>query len=191
MKKVGVSYLALNRPADTLSGGELQRVRLASSIGSALVGVCYILDEPSIGLHQRDNNRLIDSLRDLQRIGNTVIVVEHDDAMMREADWVIDMGPGAGQHGGSIVVEGPPDDVIACNDSLTGLYLSGSLQIEVPADRRPPDSSKSLVIDGVETNNLQQVVAEFPLGTLICVTGVSVSGKSSLVNETLAPALLR
>ena len=191
LKKVGVSYLALNRPADTLSGGELQRVRLASSIGSALVGVCYILDEPSIGLHQRDNNRLIDSLRDLQRIGNTVIVVEHDDAMMREADWVIDMGPGAGQHGGSIVVEGPPDDVIACNDSLTGLYLSGSLQIEVPADRRPPDSSKSLVIDGVETNNLQQVVAEFPLGTLICVTGVSGSGKSSLVNETLAPALLR
>lgn len=191
LEKVGVSYLALNRSADTLSGGELQRVRLASSIGSALVGVCYILDEPSIGLHQRDNNRLIDSLRDLQRLGNTVIVVEHDDAMMREADWVIDMGPGAGQHGGSIVVEGPPDDVIACDDSLTGLYLSGSRKIAVPVDRRQQDSGKSLVIEGVETNNLQHITAEFPLGTLICVTGVSGSGKSSLVNETLAPALLR
>lgn len=191
LAKVGVSYLTLDRAADTLSGGELQRVRLATSIGSGLVGVCYVLDEPSIGLHPRDNQRLIEALRDLQRQGNTVIVVEHDEAIMREADWLIDIGPGAGQHGGQIVAQGTPVEVQADAASLTGAYLSGRARIEVPAKRRRASKTRSITIEGVTTNNLRNVTAHFPLGLLCCVTGVSGSGKSSLVNETLARALVR
>ena len=189
--KVGVDYLTLDRPADTLSGGELQRVRLATSIGSGLVGVCYVLDEPSIGLHQRDNQRLIDALRDLQRQGNTVLVVEHDEAMMREADRLIDVGPGAGAEGGRIIAQGAPEDV--CNDpaSVTGRYLGGMTKIEVPPKRRRAAKSRSIVIEGATINNLKDVNASFPLGCFICVTGVSGSGKSSLVNETLARAIVR
>jgi excinuclease ABC subunit A len=188
--KVGLNYLTLNRPADTLSGGESQRVRLATSIGSGLVGVCYVLDEPSIGLHQRDNQRLIDALRDLQHQGNTVIVVEHDEAMIRQADELIDIGPGAGADGGRIMAQGPPESVDA-PDSITVKYLNGVERIEVPAKRRRVAKSRSIRIDGVTTNNLKNVDATFPLGCLTCVTGVSGSGKSSLVNETLSRALVQ
>lgn len=191
LEQVGVDYLTLDRAADTLSGGELQRVRLATGIGSGLVGVCYVLDEPSIGLHQRDNQRLIDALRDLQRQGNTVLVVEHDEAMMRQADWLVDMGPGAGSQGGSIVAQGTPDSVTANPQSLTGRYLSGAESIPVPAERRQPKKSHAITIEGATANNLQSVTVSFPLQLLVCVTGVSGSGKSSLVNETLAPALLQ
>ena len=188
---VGVGYLTLDRSADTLSGGELQRVRLATSIGTGLVGVCYVLDEPSIGLHPRDNQRLIDSLRNLQVGGNTVLVVEHDETMMRQADRLIDMGPGAGREGGQIVAEGTPQEVANDMRSPTGAYLSGRRQIPVPVRRRRTAKSRSLQIDGVTTNNLRDVSVHFPLESLVCVTGVSGSGKSSLVNETLAPAVLR
>jgi len=188
--KVGVEYLTLDRPAATLSGGELQRVRLASGLGSGLVGVCYVLDEPSIGLHPRDNQRLIEALRELQRAGNTVVVVEHDEAIMRQADWLLDLGPGAGERGGHIVALGTPDDV-ANDDSPTGRYLSGRESIPVPAARRRTAKSRSITIEGVSTNNLRQVTARFPLSALVCVTGVSGSGKSSLLNETLARALNR
>ena len=191
LHKVGVDYLTLHRSADTLSGGELQRVRLATSIGSGLVGVCYVLDEPSIGLHPRDNRRLIDALRDLQRQDNTVLVVEHDEAMMREADHLIDVGPGAGWEGGQIVAQGTVEQVLQNQDSITGQYLSGGLKIAVPARRRRLSKARSLTIDGVATNNLKDVEVRFPLNALVCVTGVSGSGKSSLVNETLAPALIR
>lgn len=191
LEKVGVDYLTLDRPADTLSGGELQRVRLATGIGSGLVGVCYVLDEPSIGLHQRDNQRLIDALRELQQQGNTVLVVEHDEAMMRSADWLIDMGPGAGLHGGKIVAEGTPTEVMANPLSITGRYLSGDLAIAVPQERRKTAKTRSITIEGVTTNNLKDVDARIPLGALVCVTGVSGSGKSSLINETLARALSR
>lgn len=189
MKHVGVDYLTLDRPADTLSGGELQRVRLATCIGSGLVGVCYVLDEPSIGLHPRDNQRLIASLRDLQQQGNTVVVVEHDEAMMREADRLIDIGPGAGMHGGTLVAEGSPAEVIAEAESLTGKYLRGEATIAVPNPRRPFNKSRSLVLEGATTNNLQDVTARIPLGALVCITGVSGSGKSSLIHETLVPAV--
>ena len=188
---VGVGYLTLDRSADTLSGGELQRVRLATSIGTGLVGVCYVLDEPSIGLHPRDNQRLIDSLRNLQVGGNTVLVVEHDETVMRQADRLIDMGPGAGWEGGQIVAQGTPQEVADDMDSPTGAYLSGRRQIPVPVRRRRTAKSRSLQIDGVTTNNLRDVSVHFPLEALVCVTGVSGSGKSSLVNETLAPAVLR
>ena len=188
---MGVEYLTLDRPADTLSGGELQRVRLATGIGSGLVGVCYVLDEPSIGLHQRDNQRLIDALRRLQEQGNTVLVVEHDEAIMRSADHLVDMGPGAGLHGGQIVAQGTPAEVARNRDSVTGRYLSGELSIAVPAERRRTAKTRSLVIEGVTTNNLKNVEARIPLSALVCVTGVSGSGKSSLVNETLAKALAR
>jgi excinuclease ABC subunit A len=191
LQKVGVGYLTLHRAADTLSGGELQRVRLATSIGSGLVGVCYVLDEPSIGLHPRDNQRLIDALRDLQRAGNTVLVVEHDEAMMREADLLIDIGPGAGPGGGRIVAQGTPAEVCGTEGSITGQYLSGARAIPVPAKRRRTSKSRSLVLEQVSTNNLQSVDVRVPLGALVCVTGVSGSGKSSLINETLAPALVR
>jgi excinuclease ABC subunit A len=191
LQQVGVAYVTLDRPADTLSGGELQRVRLATSIGSGLVGVCYVLDEPSIGLHPRDNGRLIAALRDLQRQGNTVLVVEHDEAMMRAADYVIDVGPGAGAGGGQIVAHGAPDAVARDDRSLTGRYLSRAWQIPLPVRRRRIAKMRSLAIEGVTTNNLQDVAVRFPLGALVCVTGVSGSGKSSLVNETLAWALLR
>ena len=191
MEKVGADYLSLDRSADTLSGGELQRVRLATSIGSGLVGVCYVLDEPSIGLHHRDNDRLIGSLRDLQQQGNTVLVVEHDEAMMRTADHVIDMGPGAGSQGGNVVAEGSPDIISREAKSLTGQYLSGARSIQVPTERRVPVKSRFLQLKGATTNNLKNLDVQFPLGCLTCVTGVSGSGKSSLVNETLARALLR
>ncbi len=193
LENVGVGYLTLHRSADTLSGGELQRVRLATSIGSGLVGVCYVLDEPSIGLHPRDNRRLIHALRDLQQQGNSVLVVEHDEAMMRASDHLIDIGPEAGVHGGRVVAQGTVDEVVQNPASITGRYLSGELQIPLPAARRPVSLSKtrSLAIEGAATNNLQEVDVRFPLGAFVCVTGVSGSGKSSLINETLAPALLR
>lgn len=191
LRQVGVDYLSLDRPADSLSGGEMQRVRLATGIGSGLVGVLYILDEPSIGLHPRDNARLIESLRDLQQQGNTVLVVEHDEALMREADWLIDIGPGAGTRGGRIVAEGTPAQVATDTSSLTGNYLSGRSQIDVPAQRRKTAKTRMLQIEGATLNNLQNVNVDFPLGTLTCVTGVSGSGKSSLVIDTLARALAR
>jgi excinuclease ABC subunit A len=191
LNKVGVAYLTLHRAADSLSGGELQRVRLATSIGSGLVGVCYVLDEPSIGLHPRDNDQLIGALRDLQRQGNTVLVVEHDEAMMRAADRLLDVGPGAGSAGGRIVAQGTLQDVCRDTSSITGQYLSGNRQIPIPNKRRRLAKARSLIIDGVCTNNLKNVQVRFPLQALVCVTGVSGSGKSSLVNETLAPALIR
>ncbi len=191
MNRVGLGYLTLDRPADTLSGGELQRVRLAAGLGSGLVGVCYILDEPSVGLHPRDNNRLIDAMRALQKRGNTVLVVEHNETIMRAADWLVDLGPGAGHQGGEILAEGTPGDVAAAGTSPTGKYLGGIESIPVPAKRRKTVKSRSLVIDGVTTNNLKDITVAFPLGTFICVTGVSGSGKSSLITETLVPALSR
>ncbi len=191
LQKVGVDYLTLDRPADTLSGGELQRVRLATGLGSGLVGVCYVLDEPSIGLHPRDNQRLIESLRELQEAGNTVVVVEHDEAIMRQADWLIDLGPGAGLHGGRIVAQGTPQQVARNDASLTGRYLNHSARIPVPGRRRRVAKTRMLSISGVTTNNLKEVTVQIPLGALVCVTGVSGSGKSSLLSETLAPALMR
>ncbi len=189
MSRVGLGYLTLDRPADTLSGGELQRVRLAAGLGSGLVGVCYILDEPSVGLHPRDNIRLINAMRALQERGNTVLVVEHNETIMRAADWLVDLGPGAGYRGGEILAEGTPDDVAAAGVSPTGKYLGGVESIPVPAKRRKTVKSRMLVIDGVTTNNLKNITVAFPLGTFICVTGVSGSGKSSLITETLVPAL--
>ena len=189
--QVGVDYLSLDRSADTLSGGEMQRVRLATGIGSGLVGVLYILDEPSIGLHPRDNARLIESLRDLQRQGNTVLVVEHDEALMHAADWLIDIGPGAGDRGGQIVSQGSPGQVAKDNNSITGSYLSGQRQIEIPKSRRRVAKTRMLKLEGATVNNLQNVEAGFPLGTFTCVTGVSGSGKSSLVVDTLARALAK
>ncbi|HEX4148045.1 MAG TPA: excinuclease ABC subunit UvrA, partial [Pirellulales bacterium] len=191
LDQVGLAYLTLDRAADSLSGGELQRIRLATGIGSGLVGVCYILDEPSIGLHPRDNQRLIAALRNLERLGNSVLVVEHDEAIMHCADWLIDIGPGAGIHGGRIVSQGTPTEVARDPGSITGKYLSGQLRIPVPARRRQPDPKRVLAIEDVTTNNLKNVSAEFPLSRLVCVTGVSGSGKSSLLNETLARALVR
>ncbi|NLS94536.1 MAG: excinuclease ABC subunit UvrA [Planctomycetaceae bacterium] len=188
---VGLDYLTMNRPADTLSGGELQRVRLAAGLGAGLVGVCYVLDEPSIGLHPRDNRRLIEALRNLQRRGNTVLVVEHDEAIMREADWLIDLGPGAGRHGGRIVSQGDPEQVGRDPNSLTGRYLTGTARIPTPARRRRIAKTRSITIEGVTTNNLKDVTVQFPLSAFVCVTGVSGSGKSSLLNETLARALVR
>ncbi|MCG8585601.1 MAG: excinuclease ABC subunit UvrA, partial [Pirellulales bacterium] len=189
--KVGVAYLTLDRPADTLSGGEMQRVRLASSIGSGLVGVCYVLDEPSIGLHARDHDRLINALAELKEQGNTVVVVEHDEATMRASDHLIDMGPGAGQHGGAIIAAGTPSAVCDNEASLTGRYLSGRSQIDLPAKRRRIAKTRSVTIEGVTTNNLQDVSVQVPLGALVCVTGVSGSGKSSFVAETLVRAIAR
>ncbi|MBQ6157769.1 MAG: excinuclease ABC subunit UvrA [Thermoguttaceae bacterium] len=191
MSRVGLGYLTLDRPADTLSGGELQRVRLAAGLGNGLVGVCYILDEPSVGLHPRDNIRLINAMRGLQERGNTVLVVEHNETIMRAADWLVDLGPGAGYQGGNILAEGTPADVAALGTSPTGKYLGGIESIPVPAKRRKTVKSRSLVIDGVTTNNLKNITVSFPLGTFICVTGVSGSGKSSLITETLVPALSR
>ena len=191
LDRVGLGYLTLDRPSDTLSGGELQRVRLATGLGSGLVGVCYVLDEPSIGLHPRDNQRLIDTLRDLQQRGNTVVVVEHDESMMHQADWLLDLGPGAGRHGGQIVAQGPPAQVAADPHSLTGRYLCGSAMISLPRARRRVAKSRSITIEDVTTNNLKHVTVQFPLSALVCVTGVSGSGKSSLLNETLARALVR
>ena len=191
LQRVGLGYLTLDRPADSLSGGELQRVRLAAGLGSGLVGACYVLDEPSVGLHPHDNQRLIDALRDLQSRGNTVLVVEHDESIMRQADHLIDMGPGAGRHGGRIVAQGTPAEVCANPASLTGQYLNGVLTIPVPPNRRRTAKTRSITLEGVTTNNLKDVTVQFPLAALVCVTGVSGSGKSSLVDETLARAVLR
>ncbi len=188
---VGLEYLTLNRPAATLSGGELQRVRLATGLGSGLVGVCYVLDEPTIGLHPRDNQRLIKALTDLQARGNTVVVVEHDEAIMRRADRLIDLGPGAGRHGGRIVAQGTPEEIIRNADSLTGRYLAGVEKIPLPKQRRRTAKTRSITIEGVTTNNLKEITVRVPLSALVCVTGVSGSGKSSLLNETLARALVR
>ena len=189
--KVGVNYLTLDRPADTLSGGEMQRVRLASSIGSGLVGVCYVLDEPSIGLHARDHDRLINALTELKEQGNTVVVVEHDEATMRASDHLIDMGPGAGQHGGEIMAEGTPAEICEDDNSLTGKYLAGQQSISLPEKRRRIAKTRSVTIEGVTTNNLRDISVQVPLGALVCVTGVSGSGKSSFVAETLVRALAR
>ena len=186
---VGLSYLTLSRAAGTLSGGESQRIRLATQIGSSLMGVLYILDEPSIGLHQRDNDKLLATLRNLRDLGNTLIVVEHDEDTMRAADFIVDVGPGAGSHGGEIVATGNLEDIIACEQSVTGQYLSGAKKIPVPAARRA-GNGKTLSIRGAEENNLKQIDVDIPLGTLTCVTGVSGSGKSSLVNEVLNKTLL-
>jgi len=191
LDSVGLDYLTLDRAADTLSGGELQRIRLAAGIGSGLVGVCYILDEPSIGLHPRDNQRLLGALRNLRRQGNTVLVVEHDEAIMRQADHLIDVGPGAGRHGGRIVAQGTPAEVEHSPDSLTGKYLSGELSIAPPAARRRVSKTKAITIEGATANNLKHIDVAFPLSVLTCVSGVSGSGKSSLVHETLAKAVAR
>lgn len=182
---VGLDYLTLDRSADTLSGGEAQRIRLASQIGAGLVGVMYILDEPSIGLHQRDNERLLGTLTHLRNLGNTVIVVEHDEDAIRLADYVVDIGPGAGVHGGQVVAEGTPDQVMNHPDSLTGKYLSGRKKIAVPAKRTPRDKKKLLKLKGARGNNLQNVNLEIPVGLFTCITGVSGSGKSTLINNTL------
>ncbi|HRH73049.1 MAG TPA: excinuclease ABC subunit UvrA [Zoogloea sp.] len=182
---VGLDYLSLDRSADTLSGGEAQRIRLASQIGSGLTGVMYVLDEPSIGLHQRDNDRLLDTLRRLRDMGNTVIVVEHDEDAIRMADYVVDMGPGAGEHGGQVIAEGKPEDVAAHPDSLTGAYLSGTRSIAVPATRHRPDPERTLRIKGATGNNLRDTCVDIPVGLFTCVTGVSGSGKSTLINDTL------
>ncbi|HBN8671932.1 TPA: excinuclease ABC subunit UvrA [Pseudomonas aeruginosa] len=184
---VGLDYLTLDRSADTLSGGEAQRIRLASQIGAGLVGVMYILDEPSIGLHQRDNERLLGTLTHLRNLGNTVIVVEHDEDTIRLADYVVDIGPGAGVHGGQVVAEGTPDQVMNHPDSLTGKYLSGRKKIAVPAKRTPRDKKKLLKLKGARGNNLQNVNLEIPVGLFTCITGVSGSGKSTLINNTLFP----
>ncbi len=187
---VGLDYLSLDRAAETLSGGESQRIRLASQIGSGLTGVMYVLDEPSIGLHQRDNERLIDTLRHLRDLGNSVLVVEHDEDAIRAADHVVDMGPGAGEHGGHVVAQGTAAEIEASAGSLTGRYLAGALRIEVPPVRKEPGEQR-LVVHGASGNNLKRLSVEIPLGLLVCVTGVSGSGKSTLVNDTLYAAAAR
>ena len=184
---VGLDYLTLDRKSATLSGGEAERIRLATQIGSSLVGVLYILDEPSIGLHQRDNTRLIQTLKRLRDLGNTVIVIEHDENMIRNADHIVDMGPGAGEHGGFVVAQGKLEDITNNSKSLTGKYLKGELKIEIPKKRRKAD--KFLKISGVRHNNLKNITVEIPLGVFVCITGVSGSGKSSLINDTLYRAI--
>ena len=186
---VGLDYLSLDRPAATLSGGEAQRIRLATQIGSGLVGVLYVLDEPSIGLHQRDNRRLIETLTRLRDLGNTLIVVEHDEETIRTADWVVDIGPGAGEHGGRVVVSGSYEELIASKESITGAYLSGRKSIEIPKTRRAVDLKRQLVIKGAKENNLKDVEVSIPLGLFVSVTGVSGSGKSTLVNDILYTTL--
>jgi len=186
---VGLDYLSLARPAATLSGGEAQRIRLATQIGSGLVGVLYVLDEPSIGLHQRDNRRLIETLTRLRDLGNTLIVVEHDEETIRTADWIVDIGPGAGEHGGKVVVSGSYEELIASDESITGAYLSGRKSIAIPEKRRPLDPKRKLVIKGAKENNLKDVEVEIPLGVFVSVTGVSGSGKSTLVNDILYTTL--
>ena len=186
---VGLDYLSLARPAGSLSGGEAQRIRLATQIGSGLVGVLYVLDEPSIGLHQRDNKRLIETLTRLRNLGNTLIVVEHDEETIRTADWIVDIGPGAGEHGGKVVVSGSYEDLIASKESITGAYLSGRKSIAIPKTRRPIDAKRKLVVKGAKENNLKEIDVEVPLGVFVSVTGVSGSGKSTLVNDILYTVL--
>jgi len=186
---VGLDYLSLARPAGSLSGGEAQRIRLATQIGSGLVGVLYVLDEPSIGLHQRDNKRLIETLTRLRNLGNTLIVVEHDEETIRTADWIVDIGPGAGEHGGKVVVSGSYEDLIASKESITGAYLSGRKSIAIPKHRRPIDPKRKLVVKGAKENNLKEIDVEVPLGVFVSVTGVSGSGKSTLVNDILYTVL--
>ncbi|HRJ54199.1 MAG TPA: excinuclease ABC subunit UvrA [Candidatus Thiothrix moscowensis] len=188
---VGLDYLTLSRSAETLSGGEAQRIRLASQIGAGLVGVMYVLDEPSIGLHQRDNDRLLKTLFRLRDLGNTVIVVEHDEDAIRSADYVLDIGPGAGVHGGNIIAQGTPAEVAAVDASITGQFISGRRKIAIPAERTPFNPQRTLTVVGATGNNLQDVTLEIPLGLLTCVTGVSGSGKSTLINRTLYPYLAR
>jgi excinuclease ABC subunit A len=190
LRNVGLDYLTLDRSSATLSGGEAQRIRLATQIGSALSGVLYVLDEPSIGLHQRDNQKLIDTLKHLRDIGNTVLVVEHDEATIREADYLVDLGPGAGVHGGYIIAEGRPEEVELNPESITGQYLAGTLSMSIPSKRRK-GSGKVISVKGANKNNLKSVDVDFPLGKLIVLTGVSGSGKSSLLNEVLLPAVKR
>lgn len=185
---VGLDYLTLSRSATTLSGGESQRIRLATQIGSGLTGVLYILDEPSIGLHQKDNQRLLQSLKNLRDLGNTLIVVEHDEETIRSADYIVDIGVGAGVHGGKVVACGTVDDIIASKDSITGKYLSGELSIPVPIARRKGNGNY-LHIKNARQNNLKNIDVDIPLGAFTCITGVSGSGKSSLVNEVLYPVL--
>ncbi|KMM46850.1 excinuclease ABC subunit A, partial [Cellulomonas sp. A375-1] len=182
---VGLDYLSLMRPAATLSGGEAQRIRLATQIGSGLVGVLYVLDEPSIGLHQRDNRRLIDTLTRLRDLGNTLIVVEHDEDTIRMADWIVDIGPGAGEHGGHVVHSGDLAGLLASRESVTGAYLSGRRQIPMPQSRRPVDKGRVVTVHGAREHNLRGIDVSFPLGVLTAVTGVSGSGKSTLVNSIL------
>lgn len=189
MSNVGLNYLELGRAANTLSGGEAQRIRLATQIGSGLQGVLYVLDEPSIGLHQRDNDRLIATLKHLRDLGNTVLVVEHDEDTIRQSDFLIDMGPGAGVHGGTVVALGTPDEVAKCTDSITGQYLSGTEKIAVPKHRRQADAGRQLIVRGARENNLKQIDVAFPLGLMTVVSGVSGSGKSTLVNDIIAKEL--
>ncbi len=191
LNNVGLDYLQLDRSADTLSGGEAQRIRLASQIGSGLTGVMYVLDEPSIGLHQRDNRRLLLTLQRLRDLGNTVLVVEHDEEAIRNADYVVDMGPGAGEHGGQVIVAGPPETILSHPHSLTGRYLSGALCIPVPSERHSFDSTRQLVLRGACGNNLKNVTLTLPVGLMTCITGVSGSGKSTLINDTLHAAVAR
>jgi len=185
---VGLDYLTLERKAATLSGGEAQRIRLATQIGSSLVGVLYILDEPSIGLHQRDNQKLIDTLLYMRDIGNTLIVVEHDEQTLRTADYIVDLGPGAGVHGGAIVAQGTPEEVMRNQKSVTGRYLAGTLTIDVPAERRP-GNGKRITIKGCKEHNLKGIDVSFPLGAFTCITGVSGSGKSTLLSDLLYPVI--
>src|SRR5690606_24175675 len=186
---VGLEYLSLNRPIRTLSGGESQRIRLATQIGTQLVGVLYILDEPSIGLHARDNVKLIKALKDLRDIGNSVVVVEHDKDMMLESDFILDIGPGAGRHGGHLVAEGTPEAFLK-NNSTTAQYLNGLISIPYSKDRRK-GSGEKIIISGAKGNNLKNVTLEIPLATFTCITGVSGSGKSTLIHDTLFPILNR
>src|SRR5690606_23297487 len=191
LNDVGLDYLTLARNSGTLSGGESQRIRLASQIGSGLTGVLYVLDEPSIGLHQRDNERLLETLKHLRDLGNTVIVVEHDEEAVLTADYVVDIGPAAGVHGGEVIAQGTPAEVMANSKSLTGQYLSGEMGIAVPAERRPGTKGKKIKVVGARGNNLKNVTAAFPLGTFTCVTGVSGGGKSTFLIETLFKAASR
>ena len=191
LNNVGLDYLSLDRSAETLSGGEAQRIRLASQIGSGLTGVMYVLDEPSIGLHQRDNDRLLATLKHLRDLGNSVIVVEHDQDAILSADYVVDMGPGAGEHGGQVVAQGTPEDIKHATHSLTGQYLAGHREIPVPARRQAADPGRMLTIAGASGNNLRDVTLELPVGLFVCVTGVSGSGKSTLINDTLYHAVAR
>ncbi|NLC98440.1 MAG: excinuclease ABC subunit UvrA, partial [Actinomycetales bacterium] len=188
---VGLDYLSLNRAAGSLSGGEAQRIRLATQIGAGLVGVLYVLDEPSIGLHQRDNHRLIETLVRLRDLGNTLIVVEHDEDTIRVADWVVDIGPGAGEHGGEVIVSGPVEELFASKESITGRYLTGAERIPTPEQRRPFNPERTLVVRDAYENNLQHIDVTFPLGLLVAITGVSGSGKSTLVNDILHTSLAR